>query len=204
MELDEALSQIAEIRRQMARTEVFRGYRAVTVAASGLLAWGAAGAQAVWIPRPMEQPGAYLTLWLGAAVVSALAAGCEMAYRARNESSRWTRDLNFQAMEQFLPCLIAGGLLTFAVVAYAPAQLWMLPGLWSILFSLGVFSSRRLLPPAIFLVAVYYLAAGVVVLARFQGDWALSPWAMGLPFGIGQLLAAAVLYRTLEWDHGQG
>ncbi len=25
---------------------------------------------------------------------------------------------------------------------------------------------------------------------------------MGIPFGGGQLLAAAILYRTLEWDHG--
>jgi hypothetical protein len=29
----------------------------------------------------------------------------------------------------------------------------------------------------------------------------LDPWAMGLPFSIGQFLAAAVLYRTLERDH---
>jgi hypothetical protein len=40
------------------------------------------------------------------------------------------------------------------------------------------------------------------VLALGQGEAALSPWAMGLPFGAGQMLAAAVLYRTLERDHG--
>ncbi len=34
-----------------------------------------------------------------------------------------------------------------------------------------------------------------------QGEHALSPWAMGLPFGVGQLAAAAVLYRTLERNH---
>lgn len=204
MELDEALTQIAEIRRQMARTEVFRGYRAVTVALSGLLAWGAAGVQSWWIPQPGEHLPAYLTLWLGAAVASALAAGWEMVYRARQESSRWTREQTWMAVEQFVPCLVAGGLLTFALVRYVPGQVWMLPGLWSMFFSLGVFASRRLLPPAIFLVAVYYLAAGVAVLVHYQGDLALSPWAMALPFGLGQLLAAAVLYRTLEWDHGQG
>jgi hypothetical protein len=26
----------------------------------------------------------------------------------------------------------------------------------------------------------------------------MSPWAMGLPFGLGQLLTAAVLYWNLE------
>ena len=42
MELREALSQISEIRQQMARSEVFRGLRSVPVAFSGLLAWAAA------------------------------------------------------------------------------------------------------------------------------------------------------------------
>ena len=35
MELREALTQITEIRLQLARTEVFRGYRAMPVAFSG-------------------------------------------------------------------------------------------------------------------------------------------------------------------------
>jgi C4-dicarboxylate transporter len=37
MELHEALSQISEIRQQMARSEVFRGYRSMTVGFSGVL-----------------------------------------------------------------------------------------------------------------------------------------------------------------------
>jgi hypothetical protein len=78
----------------------------------------------------------------------------------------------------------------------------MLPGLWQVLFSLGVFASCRLLPRATFGVGVFYLAAGLACLALARDDLALSPWAMGLPFGVGQLLAATVLYRTLERHHG--
>jgi hypothetical protein len=74
----------------------------------------------------------------------------------------------------------------------------MLPGLWQILYSLGVFASCRLLPRATFVVAVFYLATGLACLALARGAAAFSPWAMGLPFGSGQLLAAAVLYQTLE------
>jgi hypothetical protein len=40
---------------------------------------------------------------------------------------------------------------------------------------------------------VWYLAAGLTCLAVGSGDWALSPWSMGVPFGVGQLLVAAVL-----------
>ena len=41
----------------------------------------------------------------------------------------------------------------------------------------------------------------LTVLALARGDAAMSPWAMALPFGVGQMLAAAVLYSTLERDH---
>jgi hypothetical protein len=174
MELREALIQISEIRLRMARTEVFRGYRAVPVAFSGLLALAAAGFQAVWIPDPAAQRPAYLALWLGTAALSALGAGTEM------------------------PCLVAGALLTFVLVRHAPEAVGMLPGLWQVLFSLGIFASHRLLPRAIVWVAVWYLAAGLTCLAWARGSAAFSPWAMGLPFGAGQLLAAAVLYWMLE------
>src|SRR5215468_4131980 len=201
MELREALTQITEIRLQLARTEVFRGYRAVPVAFSGMVAVLAAVIQAATIVDPMVQFGPYLALWVGAAVVSALAAGLEMLVRARNAASPLTRELTWLAVEQFCPCLLAGALVTVVLVRAAPASLWMLPGLWQIVYSLGIFASCRLLPRPTFWVAVFYLGTGLAVLAGGPGGAALSPWAMGLPFGAGQLLAAAVLYRTLERDH---
>jgi hypothetical protein len=83
---------------------------------------------------------------------------------------------------------------------YAPQNLWMLPGLWQVIFSLGVFSSCQFLPRPMFAVGVWYLAAGLICLAL--GDrQAFSPWSMGVPFGVGQLLVAAVLrlnYRDTD------
>ncbi len=201
MELREALTQITEIRLQLARTEVFRGYRAMPVAFSGGVALLAGLIQAATIADPMTQVGAYLSLWIGAAVISGLAAGLEMMVRARNASSRLTRELTWLALEQFCPSLVAGALLTIVLARAVPESLWMLPGLWQIVFSLGIFASCRLLPRATFWVGVFYLAAGLAVLAMARGDAALSPWAMALPFGAGQFLAAAVLYSTLERDH---
>src|SRR5262249_31665089 len=148
MELREALTQITEIRLQLARTEVFRGYRAMPVAFSGLLALGAAGFQALWIPDPAQNLAAYLTLWGGAAVLSALAAGTERALRCRPPATALTRQMTLLAVGQFLPCLVAGALLTLVLVCCARDSLWMLPGLWQILFSLGIFASHRLLPKA--------------------------------------------------------
>jgi hypothetical protein len=47
-------------------------------------------------------------------------------------------------------------------------------------------------------VGVVYLLAGVVNLGLAGGPHALSPLVMGLPFGVGQLLTAALLYWNLE------
>jgi hypothetical protein len=201
MELREALTQITEIRLQLARTEVFRGYRAMPVAFSGVVALLAGLVQAVAIADPMAGVDEYLSLWIGAAVVSGLAAGLEMMVRARNAASTMTHEMTRLALEQFCPCLVAGALLTIVLVRAAPESVWMLPGLWQIVYSLGIFASCRLLPRATFWVAAFYLVTGLTVLALARGDASLSPWAMALPFGAGQLLAAAVLYSTLERDH---
>src|SRR5262249_29590274 len=124
MELQEALAQISEIRQQMARTEVFRGYRALPVAFSGLLAFSAAVFQAVSIPDPQQQISAYLTLWLSAAVVSAAAAGVEMALSCWHAPASWRREITCLAVGQFLPCTVAGGLVLAVFLTHAPECLW--------------------------------------------------------------------------------
>ena len=86
---------------------------------------------------------------------------------------------------------------------FAYLSCWMLPGLWAIVFSLGMFASRTLLPRGITVAAGYYLVAGLADLALAQGKYAYSPWAMALTFGVGQLLSAIVLYWNLERRHGR-
>ena len=196
MDLHDAMSQIAAIRHQMARTEVFRGYRAMPVTFSGFLALLAGCAQAAWITEPSREMGLYLGLWIGAAVVSAVASWLGIVARRRLSSTSWSREITRLALEQFAPCLLAGGLMTAVIARSRPESLSMLPGLWQILFGLGVFASCRLLPKATWAVAAFYMASGLICLAL--GEAALSPWAMGIPFGLGQLLAAGILYWNLE------
>ena len=198
MELHEALSQISEIRKQMAQTETFRGYRAMTAGFSAALALVAGTVQAIWMRNPMDQIGAYLMLWIAVAVISVVTTGAEMVIRSRRAQSPLTVQLTWLAVQQFLPCLAAGGLLTYVLVLFSPESIWMFPGLWAILFSLGVFASCRLLPRPIIWAGSYYLVSGIVCLAVSRGDAALSPWTMIGTFGIGQLLIAAILYFTLE------
>jgi hypothetical protein len=203
MQLDEALSQIAEIRGRLARTQVFRGYRALPVAASALFALAGGGVQAVWLGDPREQLTEYLAIWLAVALLSMLAAGIGIAVRMGRAESLLVRQTTAMAIELFLPCLVAGALVTYVIADYMPQYAELLPGLWSIFFSLGIFASFRLLTRPVFIVGVWYLLSGVVCLVWARGDAALSPWAMVGPFGIGQLLTAAILYWTLERRDGE-
>ena len=203
MELRHALAQVSEIREHLARTEVFRGYRSLTVGFSGLVGLAAAIVQAIWLPQPTEMLGAYLTLWIGAAAINVAVVGVEIWSRARAAKMSLTRRATIFAIEQFVPSLVAGGLLTVVIVERANDSVWMLPGLWAMLFSLGVFASCRLLPRAVSIAGAWYLAGGVLALAWGQGEAALSPWVMGINFGVGQLLTAAILHLTLERSKDQ-
>ena len=201
MELGEALERIDAIRTQVARTGVFRGYKALTVGSTGLLAFVAAAVQPVVVPDPQGNVHQYLQLWIGVAAVSAICVAIELAARCMSSESPLQRAQTLRAVEQFAPCLVAGAGMTWAVVRFSPDAANLLPGLWAIIFSLGIFASCRQLPPSAVFVGIYYLATGVACLAIAHGVHSLSPWAMAGTFGVGQLFTAVVLYLALERRH---
>ena len=198
MRLDDALDEIALIRRQLARAEVYRGVRAAPVACTGLIALAAGSFQALAIGSSPAELSQYLTIWCAAAGVNATLSALAIALRLREDRSPMARQATWLLVEQFLPCVAAGALVALAIAATAPGAAWMLPGCWQVLFSLGVFAISRQLPRAGYAIALFYLLAGVVNLAGLGGLPALSPWRMALPFATGQLLSSIVLYVSLE------
>ena len=115
-----------------------------------------------------------------------------MYTRTRRMHSGMSQEMMHMAVEQFLPSVGAGLLITLVLVRYVPAALWMIPGIWQVIFSLGVFSSCRFLPRPMLAAGAWYLLTGLVCIS-LGGSRALSPWAMGIPYGAGQLLVAAIL-----------
>jgi hypothetical protein len=194
-ELNKALSEISDIRRQMAHTTEFRGYGPQTLAATGIFAVLAALGQALWLPDPAGHLGAYLGIWITTAIASAALIAIQTVNRAQRIHSGLADEMIHQAVEQFLPSFGAGALLTLVLARSVPSVAWMLPGLWQMVFSLGVFASCRFLPRPMIAAGAWYLLAGLTTIA-LADDRALSPWTMGTSFGVGQMLVAGVLYRN--------
>ena len=194
-DLHKALGDISSMRRQMARSTEFRGYGPATLAGTAGFALLAAGAQSVWVRDPVSHISAYLGIWIWTAVASAVLIGVQMHTRTRRMHSGLADEMIRMAVEQFLPSAVAGALITVVLVCYVPAATWMIPGLWQVIFSLGVFSSCRFLPRPMIAAGVWYLLTGLVCVG-FGDSRALSPWAMGISYGVGQLQVAAILFFT--------
>jgi len=192
-DLGKALIDIAAMRSQMARSIEFRGYGPTTLAATALLGAAAAVAQSRYIPRPSADIFDYLGLWIGTAALSVTLIGFEVVTRSRRLHSGLADEMIRLAVEQFLPAAASGILLTWVLVRYEPQILWILPGLWQIFLSLGMFACSRSVPRPMMAVGVWYMGSGLICVALANGAAAFSPWAMGVPFGLGQLFAAALV-----------
>ena len=197
-DLTQALAEISEIRAQVARGTQFRGYGPASTAVSGTLALIVATAQAVWMKEGGRDVLPFLAVWVATAAVSVALATFETIVRSRRVHSGFAAEMIQSAVAQFLPAGIVGLLLTGVMLLAAPKELWMLPGLWELIFSLGVFASCRFLPRQMFAVGLWYLVCGLVCLMMASGPRILLPWEMGIPFGVGQLLVAAVLRYGFE------
>lgn len=187
MEIQKALDQISEIHGHLAKTDVYRGYRAVPVALSGVLGLLAAALQGSLVGN--ELPQTFVLYWMGVALVASATAGGGIVYGYMREESQLARRRTRTAVGQLFPCLVAGFVVAVLMARPGSDSISFLPGLWAVLFSLGIFASRPYLPRMIGWVALYYLAAGTVLLAMAGDPTNLSSWGSGLTVGLGRTMA---------------
>lgn len=187
MELDRALEQLADVHAQLLRAQPFVGYRAWPVAlTAGVALIGAA-------LQPHLAPATdlgFVVYWASLAAVCAVVSLLDLVRSVRRNGVEW-RETKL-AVRQLLPALAVGALLT---VVALPSGIGWLPGLWSLLFGLGVLASLPFLPQRLDCVGHYYLLVGTVLLVTADRTGAPSPWSVGLPFACGQVGAAWLLAR---------
>jgi hypothetical protein len=195
VDVTRALDQIAEIHQQIAKAEVYRGYRSVPLAFSGAI-----GLAAAWL-QPLDlgstDPQEFLVYWTVIAAAAAFVGSSEILYNYLVREPAAGRRRTRQVVGQFLPSLMAGALIAIFFVRRDPALVALLPGIWALCFATGTLASRPYLPRASTIVGGYYFLAGVALLSA-AGARSLTGWWIGGTFGAGQLLAAVVLWWTLE------
>jgi hypothetical protein len=197
MELPQALAQIAEIRAQAAKAEVYRGYRSVPIAASGLVGLAAATVQPAGLA---SDPTGFVVYWVAVAACAGFVGVSEIVYNYIVHDDALARRRTRRVIGQLLPGLLGGAIVTASFVHLGPALVPLLPGIWALSFGLGIFASRPYLVRASGWVALYYYAAGAALLWTAGGPETLNAWAVGGTFGVGQLLTAGVLYWNLEQE----
>ena len=195
MEIERALAQIQEIHGHLAKSEVYRGYRSVPMAFTGMIGLLASVAQP-YVLGDSPTGGAFLQFWATICVANVLIVTADMVWDYHLHLAPRDQRMTRQVVGQFIPSLVAGAVITLVFTRGHEVEL--LPGLWALVFSLGAFASRPYLPRGIGWVALYYLVCGCVLLGLAQGGASLAPWSMGASFGLGQLFLALVLYWNLE------
>lgn len=187
-------NDIRNIRRQVAETTEFRGYGPATLGATAGIAVLAGLAQAYWLPDPAAHAAAYVGLWLSTGVVCGGLIVTQMLTRASRLHSGMADAMVWTAVAQFLPAAAAGVILPF-VLLHGSRDISMMPGLWQILFSLGVFASCRCLPRAMLGVGAWFLLTGMACLLLGEAR-ALTPMTMAGPYAVGMALVAAIHFRS--------
>jgi hypothetical protein len=198
MDVPQALDRIEEIHAQIAKGEVFRGYRPIPVAVAG-----AVGLVAGWLqPRfvPEGDGTRFLLYWLAVAGLNILLNTAVIATGYLRCRDRFVRRHTRQVVGQLLPTLAAGAAVSLGLPAADPGLVRILPGLWALLFGLGLFASRPYLARATGWVALFFLLAGGALLTFPMPDLARLGLAHGAVFGTGLLAAAVVLHLDIPRD----
>lgn len=196
METKNALDQLLEIHTHLAKSEVFRGYRATQTMCIGIAALVFAFIQAHFL-KPHDAIS-FVKSWIIVGTIIVVWVGSSLLYQYIANENNLKRYQTIIVARQFLPSLVAGFIMTFIMISIGEQGVIFLPGMWSILFGLGLFSMLPYMPKPVGGVGIFYLVAGSLLIYMVRMGMSLSPWGMGLTFGLGNVTSSLILYLNLE------
>ncbi len=182
MEISQALSQLAEIQDKLSRTQVYRGYRPLTIAFTS----GAAGLGG-WLSRSWNPA----TVWPLIALFCLVFVAGEMAFDYASNFTHHQQRLARRVLLQFLPGLALGAAWT-GVWVHSGHSIALLPALWTMCYAFCLFSARTLLPAGVGYVATFYGLSSLALTTPVC--YAHFNLGMTLAFGLGQALLALILH----------
>lgn len=198
MEIDKALNQLSEIHRHLSKSEVYRGINPIALTAAGVMALLAGCIQYFYFSD--MSPRIFVIYWGSVAFINIVVALCFIGYNFIYRENRFDRRKTLNTIGQFFPVIIAGFIITLAISATNKSGISYLPGIWAILFGLGIFSVRPYLDKQFIWVAVFFFIAGCKLLIMAVDNSSLSPWGMSITFSVGMIISSVILYWFDERD----
>ena len=177
------MDDLSFIRATMERATAFTavpGWGGVLMGLTAVVAASIAGSQ--------DDPGRWLAVWIGEAVLAVVIGSVAMGLKARGAGSTVLSRPGRQFLLGSSPPIVVGGLLTLAL---AQAGLHpLLPGAWLLLYGAGVVTGGAYSVRVVPAMGLAFLALGAVALfAPGWGNLLLGVGFGGLHIGFGLLIA---------------
>ena len=180
---DHARADLRFVREAMARSAQFSA-----VPGWGGIAMGVIAVAAAWIAHRQATPQTWLAVWLVTAVLGFAVGVATLVHKASRHGVDLTRQPARGFALSLLPPLVAGALLTPALVLAGVYDL--LPGLWLLLYGTAVVTGGAYSVRAIPLMGVAIAGIGAAALALPRlGDLAMAAGFGGLQIGFGIFVA---------------
>lgn len=189
-----AIEDVQAIRLALDASESWCCLRAASIGLTGVVGLVAALLQSVVLDSANHKSLAFVTYWVAIAGVNVLVVLAELALRYRGSASMLLRSQSRQILGQLAPALGLGALATLAIMARTNELVVLLPGLWCLFFSAGIFSTLRHVPSSLGWIGLYYATVGAFLCCLADEAMVWSGWPVGLSFGIGQCLTALLLW----------
>lgn len=186
---DRAIQDLSFIRRAMEGASAF-----TDVPGYGLVAIGATALGAAALADAQPNAGRWISVWLAEAVLGAVIGGTatwrKMKRRVRAEGAPVMSAPARKFFFGFYPAMLAGAVLTFALVDFA--DVWrdqsavprVLPGLWMLLYGVGIMTAGAFSVRAVPMMGAGFMALGTIALVMPRLP---SAWLLAIGFGAWQI-----------------
>ncbi|HZS72326.1 MAG TPA: hypothetical protein VFA13_10840 [Candidatus Acidoferrum sp.] len=180
-----AADHLRYIRETMARAAEF-----TAVPGWGGVAMGLTALAAAWIAHRQATPRAWLTVWLAEAFVAVAIAAATAATKAHRVDSQLFSGPGRKFVLSFAPPIVAGGLLTFALVHAGAVS--TLPGVWLLLYGAAIVTGGAFSVRVVPVMGLCLMAMGTAAIFSPAG-WGDLFMAGG--FGIVQMIFGFLIAR---------
>jgi hypothetical protein len=132
------------------------------VSGVGEIAVGVSALAAAYVASRASTPLGWLLTWLGEAIVASILTSTAIVWKARQARVNLVSRPGRRFALGLFPPLIAGGLLT--VVLFSTGVLWVLPGLWLLLYGTGVVTGGAFSVRIVPVMGLGFMALGAIAL----------------------------------------